>query len=414
MSLTIPYTIFIHVIEARDLRGKDSNNLSDPYVVVSCHGQSQRTEITRNQVNVLWDRMFVFQDVLLNKDEFERDNIHLQVFDANIIMRNTLIGQFSFGIQKVWSQPKPTAHQFYKKWVILTDPEDAYEQMGFILTSVTVLGPGDSPPTHGPNEFIEPEVLRAPLGLTNTRRGYNMMVKIYRGEEIASDDGSEGGSDPFLSVKFNGIVMRTQPEYATTQPEWNTLLVFPVFTPCLTDNIDVQLWAYKARSPDVLIATHRIKFSDLLSNQMYPTWINLYRLPYSERSGMFATGGEGQLSEYSDYTGRIQLAISTSITDDPIMEERACRPVALPPTSEWHLHCDIHMASGLAKLMGWSKLHAPVVCGKNGCQTSSSYSPCCVVFLVLVGGLVLFYFLFVLFFVGVLTFHLCRWCGHLD
>lgn len=63
-------------------------NLSDPYVVVSCHGQSQRTEITRNQVNVLWDRMFVFQDVLLNKDEFERDNIHIQVFDANVIMRN--------------------------------------------------------------------------------------------------------------------------------------------------------------------------------------------------------------------------------------------------------------------------------------------------------------------------------------
>ena len=117
----------------------------------------------------------------------------------------------------------------------------------------------------------------------------------------------KGGCDPFLSVKFNGIVMRTQPEYATTQPEWNTLLVFPVFTPCLTDNIDLQLWAYKARNPDVLIATHRIKFSDLLSNQMYPTWINLYRLPYEERSGMFSTGGEGQLSEYSEYSGRIQI-----------------------------------------------------------------------------------------------------------
>ena len=75
---------------------------------------------------------------------------------------------------------------------------------------------------------------------------------------------------------------------------------------------------------------------------MYPTWINLYRLPYDERSGMFSQGGEGQLNEYSDYTGRIQIAISTSITDDPIMEERACRPVALPPTSEWHLHCDIY------------------------------------------------------------------------
>ena len=38
MSLTIPYTVFVHIIEARDLRGKDSNNLSDPYIVVSCHG----------------------------------------------------------------------------------------------------------------------------------------------------------------------------------------------------------------------------------------------------------------------------------------------------------------------------------------------------------------------------------------
>jgi hypothetical protein len=298
--------------------------------------------------------MFVFQDVLLNKDEFERDNIHIQVFDANIIMKNELIGQFSFGIQKVWSQPKPTAHQFYKKWIILTDPQDAYEQMGFVLCSVTVLGPGDAPPTHGSEEFLEPEVLRSPSGLGNTRRGYNMIVKAYRGEEIASDDGSEGGCDPFLSVKFNGIVMRTQPEYATTQPEWNTLLVFPVFTPCLTDNIDLQLWAYKARNPDVLIATHRIKFSDLLSNQMYPTWINLYRLPYAERSGMFSKGGEGQLTEYSEYSGRIQIAISTSITDDPIMEERACRPVALPPTSEWHLHVDVYSASGLAYLLGWT------------------------------------------------------------
>ena len=125
--------------------------------------------------------------------------------------QNELIGQFSFGIQKVWSQPKPTAHQFYKKWIILTDPQDAYEQMGFVLCSVTVLGPGDAPPTHT-EEFLEPEVLRSPSGLGNTRRGYNMIVKAYRGEEIASDDGSEGGCDPFLSVKFNGIVMRTQPE----------------------------------------------------------------------------------------------------------------------------------------------------------------------------------------------------------
>ena len=60
------------------------------------------------------------------------------------------------------------------------------------LCSVTVLGPGDAPPSHSSEEFLEPEVLRSPSGLGNTRRGYNMIVKAYRGEEIASDDGSEG------------------------------------------------------------------------------------------------------------------------------------------------------------------------------------------------------------------------------
>ena len=370
--------MFVHIIEARDLRGKDSNNLSDPYVVVSCHGQSQRTEITRDQVNVLWDRMFVFQDVILNKDEFERENIHVQVFDANVIMRNELIGQFSFGFQKVWSQPKPTEHQYYRKWVILTDPEDAFEQMGYLLCSVTVLGPGDKPPTHIEGELPEAEVLRPPPGIGTHRRGYNMMVKIYRGEEVPAVDGGAGTSDPFVSFKFNGIVMRTQPEAATNAPEWNTLLMFPVFTPCLSDNIDMQLWAYMPRSPDVLMATHRIKFSDLLANQMYPTWVNMYRLPYAERSGYITTGGEGNLDEYSSYCGRVQVAISTNITDDPIMEERACRPVPVPATAQYELHCDVFEASGLSKFVsGWgsSELFIEVVWGNQRVRTTAAMPP---------------------------------------
>ena len=53
-----------------------------------CAGRSQRTEIVRSQNNVNFDRMFVFSDIRLTADEFERQNIHVQVFNANVIFRN--------------------------------------------------------------------------------------------------------------------------------------------------------------------------------------------------------------------------------------------------------------------------------------------------------------------------------------
>ena len=70
--------------------------------------------------------------------------------------------------------------------------------------------------------------------------------------------------------------------YSTSSPEWNTLLTFPVYTPCLTDNIDVQLWDYQGTGPDQLLATLTLRFSDILSDQIYPTWFNLYKVPRAE------------------------------------------------------------------------------------------------------------------------------------
>jgi Ca2+-dependent lipid-binding protein len=282
MAAKTSYTVYVHLEEIRDLVPTSGpSTLADPYVLVSCAGRSQRTEIVRNQINVNYDRMFVFSDIRLTQDEFERQNIHIQVFNANVIFRNELIGQYSYGFKKVWSQPDPSQHQICRRWVVLINPDDPDTEQGYMLATVTVLGPGDTPPRPKDIEEETAEVIRAPTQIGKQRRGYNILFRIFRGEHMLKTN-FRGGCDGFISVKFNGISMKTSPDYSTSSPEWNTLLTFPVYTPCLTDNIDVQLWDYQGTGPDQLLATLTLRFSDVLSDQIYPTWFNLYKVPRAE------------------------------------------------------------------------------------------------------------------------------------
>ena len=243
----LDYTVYVHVIEARDIAPKDSNGTSDPYLNIACCGQEQKTVISRNTLHVLWDQVFVFEGIRLNRDEFERESIHIQLFDANTIVRNELIGQYSYGIEKVWSQTKPR-HQFFKRWVTLVSSEDPDMPQGYILATITVLGPGDSPPHHQPDEeeaAHDVSIMKTPT--IKNRRGYNLAFKVYRGENILKHRLQDQGgldalpTDAFVSVRFNGLMTHTSTEFSTFTPEWNTHIILPVFTPCLSDNIDVQV-----------------------------------------------------------------------------------------------------------------------------------------------------------------------------
>ena len=163
------------------------------------------------------------------------------------------------------------------------------------------------------------------------------------------------GCDAFISVKFNGISMKTSPDYATISPEWNTMLTFPVYTPCLTDNIDVQLWDYQGTGPDQLLATITLKFSDILSNQIFqhglictksqPLKCKYRILPSSNKAPHFSFtnirtfrhgirnrpwfGSAPRVDkiQQTEFAGRILMSISANITEMPQRIEKAIRPI---------------------------------------------------------------------------------------
>ena len=231
MTNRIPYTIYVHLVEARDLQTTAGPaTLADPYVLVSCAGRAQRTKLLGISLifsGTEYSFFLMFASLLKNL------SVRTSTFKflTQTYFRNELIGQYSYGFKKVWSQPEPHRHQIYKRWVVLINPDRPEIEQGYLLATVTVLGPGDQPPSANIEDVVDHEIIRPPTSNIQNRRGYNLLFRIYRGEDILRVQ--RDGSDGFISVKFNGISMKTEPDYGTASPEWNTLLTFPRLHPML-------------------------------------------------------------------------------------------------------------------------------------------------------------------------------------
>lgn len=358
----------VHIIEARQLTGKDSNKLSDPVVHVTVAGKRQSTVVRYNQINATWNQTFMYEDLDLSMDEFDSGLILIQVFHANMIFRRELIGQFSFGLKKVHRMPPPFRHQVFEKWVILTDPENALEEQGYLKCSVTVLGPGDIAPSHerqaeslliNNNErgsHKEEQILGNPR---IKRRGYNFAIKVFNGEHLTKTDTWNGTCDPFIVIKFNGIVARTPHRSQTTSPSWNHLLTLPVYTPCFSDTIDLELWDHVRGQPDRLLANRKLTFTSLLGESFPPSWFNFYAKvdDYNTSSGWFCDLVRASTSDIdaTAYVGRILMSLNTSLVDKPQSIDRPTAPIKGPKTEKYKLWVDIYRGSELPNsLLGGS------------------------------------------------------------
>jgi len=355
---SITSSVIVHVVEARHLVAKDSNNLSDPFVRVTVAGKRQDTDIRRNQISATWDQVFMFQDITMTLEEFEKEIILLEVYDANTFVRNELIGQFVFGLSKVRNMPGPYRHQAFDKWVILTNPEDPAEEQGYLRVTVTVLGPGDVPPSHERAEdFVLARSQRAPkeekiLSAPNVkRRGYSFAVKVFRAEFLPITDTWNKTCDPFVVVRFNGVVSRTPHARQTVSPNWNYLLVLPIFTPCFADTIEIQLWDFVRGQPDRHLATSKVSFTSLLGESLPPHWFHFYGRvdERNSASNWFCDVVRRTHADVDEtaYMGSALISLNTNLVEEPQRIERPTAPIKGPKTTRYVLWVDVLQTSEL-------------------------------------------------------------------
>ena len=150
----------MHIIEARDLKGEDLSGSSDPICYVKCLGQKQHTQVHKKTVGCVFDEVFFFQYKSVGAAELDAGRIEFAVYDANTILRNTLIGVYHMDATLVYLE---SHHEVYRKWVALMDYDNAKDKgiQGFLLVSVCILGPGDEPVVHDRDAEIAAEYLAA-------------------------------------------------------------------------------------------------------------------------------------------------------------------------------------------------------------------------------------------------------------
>ena len=137
----------VHVIEARDLKGRDWGGISDPVCVVSCMKQKRATRIFKKVNSCVWDQVravstqtLFFQAALnsaahffqvitfeykdLDVHEVEMAQLNVSVFDANVVTRDELIGSYDFDLASIYAQPN---HEIFRRWLALSDVTDEFE-----------------------------------------------------------------------------------------------------------------------------------------------------------------------------------------------------------------------------------------------------------------------------------------------
>ena len=288
------YQLQVHVLEARDLVGRDWNGVSDPAVFVKAFGQTRHTATKEKQASPVWDEQLFISGADLDEDKLNQSQIEVQVFDMDTFSRDDLVGQYTFDVLHVYYSPN---HQVWRQWVALSAPYAAREKVigggadrggiqGYLRLSVSLLGPGDKPVVHEKEEEDDKAggdglILLPP---TMKREVVFLRVGLYRAYHLPEMDktligGRVAGAaiNAYAKVVFAGYKAKTQ-IVDSQSPAWHTEFWIPVLVPSVGQRITISI-RDKDKFTYQEVDTLYLSFDDVLKEELPKLgWYHLYGL----------------------------------------------------------------------------------------------------------------------------------------
>lgn len=107
------------------------------------------------------------------------------VFDANVGMKNTVIGVYEFDVMSVYYREN---HELWRQWVAIVDPYNPKDKgiQGYLKVSVVVLGPSDKLVMHTPQEEAEKDAADASAGSGEGGKGLGGLLSKSKGGDMDS------------------------------------------------------------------------------------------------------------------------------------------------------------------------------------------------------------------------------------
>ncbi|KAF8819861.1 ferlin family protein [Cardiosporidium cionae] len=364
----IQYNIRIDFHEMKDLFYKELPSgkelIPNPFIDVIVNNVTKST-VKKNQVtSASLNESFNFT-ASLTAEEFSRSVVEIHVFHKYIIQCG-LIGSYSFSLKYVYQKPQ---HWIYRQWIRLCNPEIPAENVGILLVTVGVFGPGDSVPIvdESVNTMTDIDATRLNAGPDLKVTFYNLSVVIHKGQDIPLLGGISNAVEPFVKIKHGASSERSK-TIRDINPEWNTTLRLPSYLPCHDNIILIELWNGETNS--ILINSAALDFFELIKNEILPRWINFYWRPPTE--GVFGVVQDlitnPELREANTYGGRLLISASALKVQVPHSKGSVASRVVMDPTNaEYLLWVDLYEASSSVAAGG--KIQVEIAIGPHSLKS---------------------------------------------
>ena len=146
------YTIYVHIIECRDLKPLSDDGICDPVVSVKILSQKKSTNKQKRTFCPYFDQILLFK-MNLNFDQLSSEKITISVYDTNHFVRNDPVGSYQYDLSLIYASKQ---HEIYRQWTGLFDPHRISQGIkGYLKCSIAVLGPKDDKFIHSAADQIE-------------------------------------------------------------------------------------------------------------------------------------------------------------------------------------------------------------------------------------------------------------------
>lgn len=269
-KMTKRTTLFIRIVEGKNLPVKDITGSSDPYCVVRIDNEA----IIRTAT--IWKTLSPFWG--------EEYNVHLpptfhtlsfHVLDEDSLSRDDVIGKVSITKEVLATKP-----QGFDGWMSLTEVDPDEEVQGEIHLQISI----------------------------QTRR---LRCHIFEARDLARKD-RNGASDPFVRVRYNGKTHESTVVKRSCYPRWNESFEFELDESLCENTLSVEVWDWDLVSRNDFLGKVMFNISKLQSVQQEEGWFRL----------------DPDKSKSSEYEGNLgSLRLQLRLRDERVLPSSHYRPL---------------------------------------------------------------------------------------